>query len=126
MGRLQADADDRHTKAAQEGNQRLRFTRDFRFPDDLAGRIQHAQAAQLQRHVDPNMVFHDRPPDERTRTARPALCHHSGRDPLGTSSPVQAHYGIYRTPKIGAFGTPTALSAMFVFHSALCRRRGKA
>jgi hypothetical protein len=28
----------------------------------------------------------------------PALCHHSGRYPPGTSSPVQAHYGIYRPP----------------------------
>ena len=27
-----------------------------------------------------------------------ALCHHSGRDPPRMSAPVQAHYGIYRTP----------------------------
>ena len=27
----------------------------------------------------------------------PALCHHSGRDPPGTSASPQAHYGIYRT-----------------------------
>jgi len=26
-----------------------------------------------------------------------ALNHHSGRDPQGTSAPLQAHYGIYRT-----------------------------
>ncbi len=28
----------------------------------------------------------------------PALCHHSGRAPPGTSAPPQAHYGIYQTP----------------------------
>jgi hypothetical protein len=28
-----------------------------------------------------------------------ALNHHSGRDPQGKSAPLQAHYGIYRTPK---------------------------
>ena len=28
----------------------------------------------------------------------PALCHHSGRDPLRMSFPAPAHYGIYQTP----------------------------
>jgi hypothetical protein len=68
--RLQADPRDRQVEAAYERHQRLRLARNLGLPDDLASHIEHAQAAQLQRHVDANVVLHDRPPDGRTRTAR--------------------------------------------------------
>jgi len=50
-----------------------------------------------------------------------ALNHHSGRDPQGTSAPLQAHYGIYRTPTIAyleaawmAAGVPRRLAWILV------------
>lgn len=85
-------------KATQECDQRLGFTRNVRLPDDLPGRVQHLKAAQLQRYVDPNMMLHDHPGWTDPKPLGSALCHHSGRDPPRMSAPVQAHYGIYRTP----------------------------
>jgi hypothetical protein len=35
---------------------------------------------------------------DRPEPLGPAFSHHSGRDLPGMSAPVQAHYGIYRTP----------------------------
>ena len=70
----------------------------------LAGYIQHAQAAQLQRHVDPDIVFHGRPSlmagPEPLGPARPAITLKTNR--TGTSAnPMPAHYGIYRPPRPG-------------------------
>ena len=57
---FQADTGGRQPELAQKANQRLGLARHLGFAHDLAGRVQHAQAAQLQRHVDPNMVLHRR------------------------------------------------------------------
>jgi len=49
--------------------------------------------------------------DGRTRTARArVLRHHSGEDPPRRAPPVQAHYGIYRTPSPAAHGLPCPCS----------------
>jgi hypothetical protein len=55
----------------------------------------HAQAAQLERHIYPNMVFHRRRPDEQTRTARARVEPSLWKRPARDVSPLQAHYGIY-------------------------------
>jgi hypothetical protein len=44
------------------------------------------------------MVFHNRPPDGRTRTARARVVPSLWKRPARKSAPVPAHYGIYRTP----------------------------
>ncbi|MBV8703690.1 MAG: hypothetical protein JO118_08285 [Acetobacteraceae bacterium] len=58
---LQADAGDRQPESAQEADQRLRLARHLGLAHDPPRGVQHAQAAQLQRHVDPDMVLHAHP-----------------------------------------------------------------
>ena len=57
---FQADAGDRQPELAQQTDQRLRLAPHLGLAHNLTGRLQQAQAAQLQRHVDPNMGLHCR------------------------------------------------------------------
>jgi hypothetical protein len=57
---LQANPGDRQPELAQEADQRFRLACHLGLAHDLAGCVQHAQAAQLQRHIDPDMVLHRR------------------------------------------------------------------
>ena len=82
-----------------------RFARDLRLPDDLPGCIQYAGLAQFQRHVIPTWCSMTVLLMVGPRPLGSALHHHSGRDPQGTSAPLQVfRYGIYRTPGESCYG----------------------
>ena len=102
---IQADPGDRQSQPANESDQRLRLARHLGLTHDLAAGVQHAQAAQLQRHVDPNMMIPwPSLPMAGPRTIRVrASRHHLGSDPTRKAAPVQAHYGIHRTPELATF-----------------------
>ncbi len=55
--RLQTDAGQGQSQPGQEGGERLRLTRHLRLADDLSGGVDHADAAEVQRHVNPGMVL---------------------------------------------------------------------
>ena len=110
---FQADPHDGQIKPAQELGQRLGLARDLRLPDDLACRVQHAQAAQLQRHVNPNMVFHGRPPDGRTRTARVRTSRHHSEQTCAGGQQLVPGAGPLRhlpEPQVGRASTHASIS----------------
>src|ERR671913_1687939 len=100
---FQPDPDQRQAELAEEADQRLRLARYLGLANDPAAAVDHAHAAQFQRHVDPGIMLHGCPSMmPGADPFGPRTRHHFEGQPPRQSEPAWARYGIY----IVALGWP--------------------